>query len=66
MAEKSIPVEGKKRGRPPGSAYADPIPVRLTAEQVAEIDAWRAGQDGAPSRSEAIRRLVAQALAGLR
>ncbi|GGK23871.1 ribbon-helix-helix protein, CopG family [Salinarimonas ramus] len=66
MADKSIPVEGKKRGRPPGSAYADPIPVRLTPEQIAEIDAWRARQAGEPSRSEAIRRLVGLALAGSR
>ena len=55
---KSIPVDGKKRGRPAGSLFADPQPVRLTAEQLARVDAWRASQNDAPSRSEAIRRLI--------
>lgn len=62
MSETSIPVVRKKRGRPPGSAFADPIPVRLTAEQVAKVDAWRAAQPDTPARSVAIRRLVEAAL----
>jgi len=38
------------------------IPVMMAAAEVAKIDAWRAKQPGIPSRSEAIRRLVAKAL----
>jgi hypothetical protein len=63
---KSIPVERKKRGRPPGAVYADPQPVRLTPEQMARIDVWRAAQKDAPSRAEAIRRLVEKGLGGKR
>jgi len=59
---KSITVEGKKRGRPAGATYADPQPVRLTPEQMERVDAWRAAQKDAPSRSEAIRRLVEKGL----
>jgi len=58
----SIPVEEKRRGRPPGEKYAAPVPVRLTPEQLAYVDAWRQSQDDLPSRSEAIRRLVEEAL----
>ena len=59
---RSIPVDEKKRGRPPGEKYAAPIPVRLTPEQIIDMDAWRHAQKIPPSRSEAIRRLVEEAL----
>jgi hypothetical protein len=35
----------------------------IAPSQVAAIDAWRKKQDDLPSRSEAIRRLIDQALA---
>ena len=55
---RSIPVEAKRRGRPPGAAFADPVPVRLTPDQLADVDQWREDQPDQPSRSEAIRRLL--------
>jgi ribbon-helix-helix CopG family protein len=36
--------------------------VRLQPDQLAAVDAWAAKQHDAPSRPEAIRRLVSQAL----
>ncbi|WP_423794473.1 ribbon-helix-helix protein, CopG family [Methylobacterium durans] len=56
----SIPVEEKRRGRPPGEQFAAPIPVRLTPESVAQVTAF-AEREGIKV-SEAIRRLVEQAL----
>jgi metal-responsive CopG/Arc/MetJ family transcriptional regulator len=38
------------------------IGVRLQPDQLAQIDAWAIKQDDAPSRPEAIRRLVRAAL----
>jgi hypothetical protein len=38
------------------------IPVMLTTKALREIDNWRRGQEDLPSRSAAIRRLVARAL----
>jgi hypothetical protein len=34
----------------------------LVPDQLDQLDAWRAKQDDAPSRPEAIRRLLAKAL----
>ena len=39
------------------------IPVMMSEGEVTRIDAWRRKQDDLPSRSEAIRRLLEQALA---
>lgn len=47
----------KKRGRPPTGETAVTA-IRLSAELRSSIDKWAAKQDGNPSRSEAIRRLV--------
>jgi Arc/MetJ-type ribon-helix-helix transcriptional regulator len=59
---KSKNVIRKKRSRP--GTGQDPVSaVRLPAQLTAAIDRW-AAKTGAPSRSEAIRRLVEQALAG--
>lgn len=53
---KSIKVNVKRRGRP--ATGKDPVSaVRLPAVLTLEIDGWAAKND-APSRSEAIRRLV--------
>ena len=38
------------------------IGVRLQPSQIDELDAWIANQDDAPSRPEAIRRLLVKAL----
>jgi Ribbon-helix-helix protein, copG family len=47
----------KKRGRP-ATGNAPSRTFRLTDEFIAALDAWAAKQDDAPTRSEAIRRLV--------
>jgi hypothetical protein len=39
-----------------------PIVTRLHPPQLDQLDAWIAKQDDAPSRPEAIRRLLAKAL----
>ena len=52
----------KKRGRPATGA-SPTIGVRVPDELAAQIDEWRAGERPIPSRPEAIRRLVEQALA---
>jgi Ribbon-helix-helix protein, copG family len=59
---KSIKVVPKKRGRP--ATGRDPVTaIRLSPELRAAIDAWAARQDDKPPRSEAIRRMIEQALA---
>jgi hypothetical protein len=50
----------KKRGRP---ATGRVTAVRLPDGLCRRVDAWAAQQQGAPGRSEAIRRLVEMALA---
>lgn len=57
----SIDVVQKRRGRP--ATGQDPVSaIRLSIELRAEIDAWAAEQPDKPSRSQAIRRLVEEAL----
>lgn len=55
----------KKVGRPPGRS-GRPFQMRVTPEFDAAVDEWRRKQPDIPSRSEAIRRLVDQALKGKR
>jgi len=63
MAKQQKSVHKKsRRGRPKGRTYRETIPVRLTPEAVEEIDEWIDRQDEPPSRSEAIRKLVALGL----
>jgi metal-responsive CopG/Arc/MetJ family transcriptional regulator len=52
----------KKRGRPAGRRYGETIPMRLSPALKDEVDAWADKQPDAPSRSEALRRLVEMAL----
>lgn len=60
----NISVEQKRPpGRPPGRKLGETLPLRLTPELMAGVDAWRESQADKPSRSEAIRRLVEKALA---
>ncbi|KAA2236967.1 ribbon-helix-helix protein, CopG family [Salinarimonas soli] len=58
----SIPVEPKKRGRPPTGGRDPLVGFRAPPEMLATLDAWREAQPDRPSRSEAIRRLVERAL----
>lgn len=63
MFSMSNQVETKKRGRPVGRVFTVVIPTRYTPEQVDAVDAWAAEQpDPKPTRAEAIRRLVEEAL----
>jgi hypothetical protein len=58
---KSIKVIPKKRGRP--ATGKDPVTaLRLSPELRSAIDTWRAAQPDAPTRSEAIRRLLEKGL----
>jgi hypothetical protein len=61
--KKSISVNTKKKGRPPGQEFPVSVQLRLNQEQVSAIDDWRADQPDTPSRSGAIRRLLEKALA---
>ena len=56
----SIKSAKKSRGRPPVDSRA--VNVRMLLTDIERLDAWRARQDDAPSRPEAIRRLVEKAL----
>jgi hypothetical protein len=59
---KSGAASKKRRGRP--TTGRDPATaLRLSVDLRRRVDAWAAQQQGAPGRSEAIRRLVEMALA---
>jgi hypothetical protein len=62
MEKKDKSVHTKRGRRPTGRNYGETIPVRLAPEDVADVDAWIERQDGKVSRSEAVRRLLRQAL----
>ena len=49
-------------GRPPGRIQSTPFQMRASAEFLKSVDKWRKMQEDKPSRSEAIRRLVALGL----
>ena len=51
----------KKRGRP-ATGTGEPVMVRLQPKQLAKLDAWIRRQADAPTRPEAIRRLLERAL----
>jgi hypothetical protein len=61
--KRSIRVTKKPRGRPKTTGTGVQIGMRWQEPTLAKIDAWIAGQGGKFTRSEAIRRLVEQALA---
>ena len=63
MAKSSVVIpEPNKGGRP--ATGRDPVrAIRLSNDFLARVDAWSAGQDDQPGRSEAIRRLVELGLA---
>jgi len=58
--KKSISVNKKSsRGRPRKKGGVHPVSaVRLPPELAGNVDRWAAAQEDAPTRSEAIRRLV--------
>jgi metal-responsive CopG/Arc/MetJ family transcriptional regulator len=61
MAQKSIPVTQKKRGRP--ATGQDPVlTIRLPLTLRSAIETWANKQKDKLSRSEAIRRLIEFAL----
>jgi hypothetical protein len=45
-------------GRPPGKIQNTPFQMRVSTAFLKTIDKWRRKQEDAPSRAEAIRRLV--------
>lgn len=49
-----------KRGRP--ALGSKSIHLTMTPDQLAAVDTWAASEDDAPSRPEAVRRLVAKGL----
>ena len=61
--KRSIPVIQRKRGPVP-TGKTPVTSMRLAPELAARIDKWAAKQKDAPSRSEAIRRLVEKGLGG--
>ena len=66
MIAVSIPVDEKRRGRPPGATFASAVPVRLTPQQLDGLEKWIAAQpEPRPSRSEAIRFVIGDWLTGL-
>jgi Arc/MetJ-type ribon-helix-helix transcriptional regulator len=57
--KKSISVNRKSRGRPKKKGGVHPVTaLRLPPALAAEVDRWAGSQANAPTRSEAIRRLV--------
>ena len=59
---KLMSSETRKGGRPP--VDSERIDTRFRREVLDALDAWREAQPDKPSRPEAVRRLVDQALAG--
>ncbi|WP_179944852.1 hypothetical protein [Blastochloris viridis] len=55
-------VEPKKRRGPPPTGKGESVHLRLQPEIMAALDAWRHGQPDAPTRPEAVRRLVEREL----
>jgi hypothetical protein len=50
----------KKRGRPPTGWTS--VHLTLLPDQLADVDEWAGEQKDAPSRPEAVRRLIALAI----
>jgi hypothetical protein len=60
MTEQETLLARKRGPKPTGKGVQ--VVVRLQPEQLAALDRWRAGQPDAPSRAEAMRRLMGEAL----
>jgi hypothetical protein len=63
---KSIVFIEKRRGRGRPATFSTHVLTALRPELLADLDAWRGQQGDSPSRPEAIRRLLVQALSGRR
>jgi hypothetical protein len=64
MAKSIVDIKNRKRGvGRPKTGIGPIIALRLYPDMQAELEAWIAAQDDQPSRPEAIRRLLGQALA---
>ena len=61
MAKSISSARKRGRGRPP--VYATPVNTRFPPDELDALDAWIAKLDEELSRPEAVRRLVAGALA---
>jgi hypothetical protein len=64
--KKSIRDIPKKRGRPKTTGRGKGVLVRLHKDQITALEEWIATLDPPPTRPEAIRRLVEQALQALK
>jgi hypothetical protein len=60
MARHTV-IPQKKRG-PPATGKGTPIMVRIQPKALAALDGWIERQDDAPSRPEAIRRILGRSL----
>ena len=63
MKRQSVITQKKKRGPKP-TGKGELIGVRIQPPKLARLDYWISQQEDAPSRPEAIRRLLEQGLAG--
>jgi hypothetical protein len=59
---KRQPVKLRKKRGPLATGKGTQIQVRLQPDDLSAVDNWIAEQDAAPTRPEAIRTLVRQAL----
>ena len=62
MARRSVTKRKKKREAPPAGA-GTLIGLRLEPQALARVDRWAASQKDAPSRAQAVRRLLELGLA---
>ena len=60
MTEQETLLARKRGPKPTGKGVQ--VVVRLQPAALDSLDKWRAGQGDAPSRPEAVRRLIATAL----
>jgi len=58
----SIPATTKKRGRPKTTGKGAQVQLRLHSPLLSAIDAYLSALPDAPSRPEAIRRILTEAL----
>jgi len=63
MSGQGLFAQKNRRGRPKGKVRPPTVALRLPLDAVEAVDAWIAAQpEPRPSRPEAIRRLLAEAL----
>jgi hypothetical protein len=64
MHDVNTKIIGMKKnvGRPSGAVQTHQLQTRVSTDFLAKLDGWRRSQADIPTRTEAIRRLVEQAL----